>query len=373
MYKDRRFIKSEKWYYSAPRNANMRIPDNYLSGVAFLCVDVGTGKQPIGTGFFVQVPEHHGDYNFTYFVTAEHLLKDENGKDFTNLSLRMNTPTGFDYFPLQMDQWIRLKDKPIDLAMILVDLAPDDWAHGSLHIQDVFDNDLLMKHNIGIGDDVFTLGLFTLRRGRSRNIPIVRIGNIVSMPIEPLVDRQNIETFDQEYYAYLMEMRSIGGLSGAPVFVLIDINRTVDPCIPEPFHYKIGLIGLVRGHWLIDAKHNEQDFVSDAPDALAAPDGAKLYGKLNSGIALVTPSNYIKEILMHSKLAALRAKHIEAVERSQGEIVLDRAPMTDETFTELDFLGALNKASRRLSSPDAETKGTSELHRDDDCNETHTR
>ena len=67
---------------------------------------------------------------------------------------------------------------------------------------------------IGLGDDIFVTGLFTARTGNNRNIPIVRTGIISSMPDEPIRDGEF------ECNAYLAELRSIGGISGSPVFVI---------------------------------------------------------------------------------------------------------------------------------------------------------
>jgi hypothetical protein len=69
--------------------------------------------------------------------------------------------------------------------------------------------------------------------GRQRNIPIVRIGNVASMPHEPVAtkNRGAIE-------AYLVEARSVGGLSGSPVLVQLGIVRpkTDDPGADLDFH-----------------------------------------------------------------------------------------------------------------------------------------
>ena len=67
---------------------------------------------------------------------------------------------------------------------------------------------------IGVGDEVFLTGLFANHIGQQRNLPIIRVGNIALMPEEP-VQHPSLGPID----AYLIEARSIGGLSGSPVFV----------------------------------------------------------------------------------------------------------------------------------------------------------
>jgi hypothetical protein len=107
------------------------------------------------------------------------------------------------------------------------------------------DSQVLKSRGIGIGDELFAVGLFVQRAGSTRNIPIVRTGVIAAMPSkdEPFFRHGG------EYHAYLAEMRSIGGLSGSPVFVFLNRIRTVDAGIPEGHDYGMFLLGLIRGHW----------------------------------------------------------------------------------------------------------------------------
>jgi hypothetical protein len=67
--------------------------------------------------------------------------------------------------------------------------------------------------HIGIGDAVFITGLFSHHPGKARNLRVIRVGNIAAMPDEP------VKTQRGEMEAYLIEARSLGGLSGSPVFV----------------------------------------------------------------------------------------------------------------------------------------------------------
>jgi hypothetical protein len=71
--------------------------------------------------------------------------------------------------------------------------------------------EIIAQHGIGLGDEVVIAGLFTQRHGRDRNLPILRGGLLASMPNEPLFD----ERTGFQYNAYIVEVRSIGGLSGS--------------------------------------------------------------------------------------------------------------------------------------------------------------
>ncbi len=77
----------------------------------------------------------------------------------------------------------------------------------------------MIDEQIGLGDDIAIVGLFTNHIGRTRNEPIVRIGNICAMPKDKIVTELG------NMYGYLIEARSIGGLSGSPVFAYMNFVR----------------------------------------------------------------------------------------------------------------------------------------------------
>jgi hypothetical protein len=72
----------------------------------------------------------------------------------------------------------------------------------------------IREHDIGIGDALFCTALFSRFVGTAKNLPIVRMGVIALMPDEPVPTKKfgNVE-------AFLIEIRSLGGLSGSPVFL----------------------------------------------------------------------------------------------------------------------------------------------------------
>jgi hypothetical protein len=75
------------------------------------------------------------------------------------------------------------------------------------------DTETIAHHDLGVGDEVFITGLFTKVTETTKNIPIVRTGTVAMMPGEEIPFGNNL------IEAYLIESRSIGGLSGSPVFV----------------------------------------------------------------------------------------------------------------------------------------------------------
>jgi hypothetical protein len=73
--------------------------------------------------------------------------------------------------------------------------------------------DILKQHDVGLGEKVIISGLFQHHFGIKKNIPIVGVGNLAAFDDEKIVTRPF-----GEIDAYLVEARSIGGLSGSRHF-----------------------------------------------------------------------------------------------------------------------------------------------------------
>ena len=69
-----------------------------------------------------------------------------------------------------------------------------------------------------LGRDVVMVGRLIGHDGKERNSPTLRFGNVVASHIEPLYHK----LFGLNQESFLVEMRSIPGYSGSPVFVLPD-------------------------------------------------------------------------------------------------------------------------------------------------------
>src|SRR5258705_8778907 len=61
-------------------------------------------------------------------------------------------------------------------------------------------------------------GLFLGHHGKSRNVPIVRFGTVSAMPGELLESTYT----NKPHQSYVIESRSLGGLSGSPVFLILE-------------------------------------------------------------------------------------------------------------------------------------------------------
>jgi hypothetical protein len=137
------------------------------------------------------------------------------------------------------------------------------------------DAELIKTENVGVGDDLFLTGLFVNHFGQHRILPLVRVGNIALMPEEP------IQTKSGPKEGYLFEARSIGGLSGSPVFLHLSDTRITEREGVRRWRNLISfhLLGLVHGHW--DVPDEKRDNASE---------NTIQNERLNVGIAIVVPA-----------------------------------------------------------------------------------
>jgi len=266
----------------------MRISDDFLECVCFLCVkDNDTTFKLVGTGFFITVPSAvHAGIAFLYLVTAKHCVVE--GEKVGGLFVRLNTHEGKSQFLAIPSAWRFPDDPSADVAVL--PCRPDDavFRYKTLPLAMFATATKIAEKNIGVGDDLVLIGLFVRHAGQDRNIPIVRTGVIAAMPTEPIKD----SVTGLDYYAYIAEVRSIGGLSGSPVFGMLGPVRNEQGSLI--LRLEAVLLGVIRGHW--DEKNH------DAIGAIATPVSA-----VNMGMAVVTPIEHVVAVLDGESLAGLRA------------------------------------------------------------------
>lgn len=278
----------------------MRVPDLISKCVAFVMYKKrGAGNLSYaGTCFLVQYALSKPGKAMQYLVTARHVIAhimeaSEDGKVF----IRANREDG-EIVCVEghcRDWWRHPVDSSIDVAVCPwqpqeryeddVKLTKMDLIPIGLDLFAV--NEKIQEHDIGIGDEVFCTGLFSKFVGNAKNLPIVRMGTIALMPDEPVPTKKfgDIE-------AFLIEIRSLGGLSGSPVFLYHMGPRLVGKSVSNSGLFF--LLGLVHGHW-------------DAPDEKPGANSVA-EERLNLGIAIVVSAQKIVEVLNHPDLIAMRSE-----------------------------------------------------------------
>jgi hypothetical protein len=303
----------------------MRIPNHLIKSVGFVSRYDPVNPLPLkfgGTAFVVGV-RMEGNVGLAHLVTAKHVAEAiepqeaviaMNAKDGEPLFLRTGEARWF-YHPTEKDS--------VDVAVIHFGSARFTDYDITWIPEDIFATDnRIEEFDIGLGDEIIAIGLFTRFHGSTHLIPLVRTGNIAMMPKDKLGDME----------AYLVEGRSIGGLSGSPVFVRNTVNMPVQTPKGTPGHISglgsLHLLGLMQGHW-------------EAPTSFSDVEQVEA---VNMGVSIVVPAKKIRETLYHPELVAMRKEHWERQKKNEQPI-LDSA--IKSTFTKADFEAALKKVARQ--------------------------
>jgi hypothetical protein len=323
----------------------MRIADTHVAISVFVCVDeeVNPGQWariPKATAFLTTIK---GDPFWTgYVVTAAHVIE---GAGDRCLYLRVNTNDGFDDIAIQREEWfihdhadvaiVRVKwtgEQPYNLYSIY----PEQFVRADFGLQmpgtpvaelsgtgqsPNFATPPVIQ--VGTGDQISIIGLFVQHYGQSKSLPIVRTGTIARMPLAPVRYRHPGGTYSEQL-AYLVEIHSHGGLSGSPVYVhrraatltQIDaplVSQAGQPSlgkiwVPDPEGEVVNFLGLVSGHF---------DMAQTA-ETTGDIDGTVTVA-INSGIAVVTPAEAVRELLWREDVLEDRLQNIEAAKRTRAE------------------------------------------------------
>jgi hypothetical protein len=249
----------------------------------FLALQDGETLHYGGTAFIASVSAEGGRY-CPYVVTARHnidLAKRSGGR----LVARFNVEGGSELLDLSKAEVITPEDEGVDLAVIAQIEWPKLLDGGRMrHLalaEMAATADFISANHIGVGTQVFATGLFAARRGESQNLPVGRTGTIAAMPTE--LDHD--EWSGVPYRAYLVDVTSIAGLSGAPVYVLTPPKFSKSEEEGWYLDQQLRLLGLIRGHWNYRPESSAIDFDNRVGELI------------HTGIAIVTPVDALVELL----------------------------------------------------------------------------
>jgi hypothetical protein len=173
--------------------------------------DPSNGFVPEGTGFICLA--RYEDMSSPVVVTAAHVF---NAIPRNQLAIRVNRKSGgAESLKIKEDcQVIGFKNLAIDLVAFPAALDPTvyDVAGTPLDREQWKTEFQKTGTEPAPGDEIAIVGLYTSHYGRLRNIPVLRIGHIAA-PFE-----EEVATHRGYVKALLIEVHSIAGLSGSPVF-----------------------------------------------------------------------------------------------------------------------------------------------------------
>lgn len=311
--------------------------------VVFVCVEEQqssgiSARVPRATAFLTVVkgePAWNG-----YVVTAAHVLE---GIGNQNFYLRFNTQAGYDDVETSRDEWFIHDTADVALVRVqwsvytLQSIHPEQFidADFNLRVREMRDAGLVQLPGlfpdstlqVETGNDVAIIGLFAQHYGRSKSLPIARSGAIARLPSEP-VEFVHPGGIRSKARAYLVEFRSWGGQSGSPVLIrrrlfhLVPVPASSLPGAVAVGQFEsgtvwvqggdtevFGFLGLVSGHFDIEQQ------AQTSGDILGSITTA-----INSGIAIVTPAEAVRELLWREDVVEDREQDRRALieARAQG-------------------------------------------------------
>lgn len=285
----------------------MRISDKMRQTIIFV------GRKPEHGGFMAYgtaflVASFVGHTTFQNLITARHVIDRIPGDE---VHLRVNTRDGdATVVATRKEHWFPHPDRRVDLAVGATLLRGEQFDVLNMRL----DQGLLLtradidRFKIGIGDEVAISGLYVSRMGEKRNLPIARSGIIAAMPEE------KIKTTYGYHDAYLIETRSIDGLSGSPVFVQLSIPRFVEGqpvAITVPTYFMGVLLG---ANWV-----EAHDDAIEIAEGDAEPSEKPPSGALNTGIGIVLPAHYVIEAIEQPLLRQKREEALKKPARSDED------------------------------------------------------
>lgn len=265
--------------------------DSFLKNVFFIfLLDENENEHYVGTGFILGTPiEYLPRYTARYFVTAKHVIQNtmlyqKNHGLESKIYIRFNLKTrGSKRYKVDTHHWKMSEEDPtIDAAVMNAGTLADNVDFTVLHKSKAVTKLMLKNREVAEGDEIFMNGLFVKHSGNKRNQPIVRTGNIAAVSKERIISKVygTIE-------ALLIEARSMGGLSGSPVFVYVGERhlgeKNDDFVIIEK---EIKWLGIAQGHW---------DIIDEKSDPV------------NMGISLVVPAHNVMKIINSNHFKRQRA------------------------------------------------------------------
>lgn len=285
---------------------DMLIPDPFLSCIVFLYKTEKGARDDSdfqAVGFVVGIPTKtvNPPQTFKYLVTCDHVIRDLNGK----VVLRINTDKSYRIVKPSASDWIRTSK--YDLAILPLSLTHSDVF--SAIQEDAFaSRENVKKYMIGHGDDVFLIGRIQQPKvyQQTQNIPALRFGNIASVP-------------KHEIWSYMVELRSVGGHSGSPVFAFCNgLSWPGTRKAENIFLYQF--LGMNVGHIedYADVVRFEQ-----TSQGLKEVKAGSHYAKTNVAISLTIPAYYIGDILNSPALEKKRNRQEKQYNRSKKSIVDD--------------------------------------------------
>ncbi len=258
----------------------MRIADEYLNCSIYLYPDEASaksGRWAGGSGFLVHSqwydPNRLRDSLFV--VTNRHVIEGMRGEDpYLRLNLKSG---GIAAVRTNIHRWQHHPEED-DISAYEFHEHTDEHEVLALEERAFLRSDLIVDHNIGIGDEVAMIGRLVEHDGKIRNSPCARFGMISMMPGEGLKSR-----FKDEQETFLLDCWSLAGFSGSPVILFM----------PQQVRGSAALLNTTS--WVLGI--NWMHVTEDLKVRTNGGGGTNCRVSGNTGVAGVIPAWRIKQLL----------------------------------------------------------------------------
>jgi len=281
----------------------MRVHSDIPKTVVFVGVEVEDRFFPVGTGFIGTLPAFDG-HKFYFLVTCDHVVDMING-DF--VWIRVNRRDG-GCSTIRISKTERDVSYNNDISMCGFGVDYDLFDFRTISLDRADFDAQRNKWEWDIGDEVAVVGLYGSHFGQLKNVPITRIGHIALMPGEPVISHRG------ELPAYLIEGKSISGLSGSPVFLNAPMWRVKDGIPAFLKHPLIFPIGMVLGYHSVESREDQIPVPAIQGEPVA--DGPAV--DRNTGLTTVVPIERVIEMVETPELKEKMKAAIEDFRQTGG-------------------------------------------------------
>jgi hypothetical protein len=260
----------------------MYIPTGMKDIANFLYREENREFLPAGTGFTLITIE--GESIFSYIVTCKHVVKpilDDHEKVYVRLERSDQSKVEFRELP---DDWIFHKDPSVDVAVHPHHPTGESFSLTAYPVDSLLTDKRLeeLHHSIGEGNPIVFIGMFERYTGSTKNIPVVRFGNVA------MVTGEKIRTDLGFAHQYLLECQAFPFNSGSPVFT---------PLVVET-HLEYFILGIISGFY----PERQHVYVRDQGLTVIS----------NLGISTAVPAQNIHDVLYSEELVKSRQKKVWA-------------------------------------------------------------
>jgi hypothetical protein len=253
-----------------------------------------------GTGFIGN--EVRDGKLYSYLITCGHVARalSKHEEFFIRVNLKAG---GSEAISVRDLEWAYHVAENVDLAVGPTVGIFDNRKHDLLGVS------LDGQNDAACGDRVHLVGLFRLRAGSRRNMPIVHTGHIAALadPDELIPSRLRGASALIESEVHLVEAQTLEGLSGSPVFIqrTLDVRLGTDPSDSITGFGVVDLFGIYQGAW------------DGRPGEILEADRS-LNGNLRVpvGMGLVVPIQKVREMVEKHPIVKM---HRESLDAARGD------------------------------------------------------